>query len=124
MNSKYKVTKFVKGKLENIVDLISIEEPLEISLKFKDKEKWITKSLSITMRTPGHDKDLVRGFLFNEQIIQTIKDIENIESFGDKVGQYKIQNKILVTLNNSKNVNISKIKRDFLTNSSLSLIHI
>ena len=118
MNSKYKITKFSKGKLENIEDLISIEEPLEISLKFKDKEKWITKSLSITMRTPGHDKDLVRGFLFNEQIIQNIKDIDNIESYGDKVGQYNIQNKILVTLNNSQNVNISKIKRDFLTNSS------
>ena len=118
MNSKYKITKFKKGKLENIDDLISIEEPLEISLKFKDKEKWITKSLSITMRTPGHDKDLVRGFLFNEQIIQNIKDIESIESFGEKVGQYKIQNKILVTLNNSKNIDISKIKRDFLTNSS------
>ena len=118
MNSKYKIIKFTKGKLENIEDLISIEEPLEISLKFKDKEKWITKSLSITMRTPGHDEDLVRGFLFNEQIIQNIKDIENIESFGDKVGQYNIQNKILVTLNNSQNVNISKIKRDFLTNSS------
>jgi FdhD protein len=118
MNSKYKITKFTKGKLENIEDLISIEEPLEISLKFKDKEKWITKSLSITMRTPGHDEDLVRGFLFNEQIIQNIKDIENIESFGDKVGQYNIQNKILVTLNNSQNENISKIKREFLTNSS------
>ena len=118
MNSKYKITKFTKGKLENKEDLISIEEPLEISLKFKDKEKWITKSLSITMRTPGHDEDLVRGFLFNEQIIQNIKDIDNIESFGDKVGQYNIQNKILVTLNNSQNVNISKIKRDFLTNSS------
>ena len=118
MNSKYKITKFSKGKLENIEDLISIEEPLEISLKFKDKEKWITKSLSITMRTPGHDEDLVRGFLFNEQIIRNIKDIDNIKSFGDKVGQYNIQNKILVTLNNSQNVNISKIKRDFLTNSS------
>jgi len=118
MNSKYKIIKFTKGKLENIEDLISIEEPLEISLKFKDKEKWITKSLSITMRTPGHDEDLVRGFLFNEQIIQNIKDIDSIESFGDKVGQYNIQNKILVTLNNSQNVNISKIKRDFLTNSS------
>ena len=118
MNSKYKVTKFKKDKLEYLEDLISIEEPLEISLKFKDKEKWITKSLSITMRTPGHDEDLVRGFLFNEQIIQSIKDIENIESFGDKVGQYNIQNKILVTLNNSQNINISKIKRDFLTNSS------
>ena len=118
MNSKYKITKFTNGKLENIEDLISIEEPLEISLKFRDKEKWITKSLSITMRTPGHDEDLVRGFLFNEQIIQNIKDIENIESFGDKVGQYNIQNKILVSLNNSQNVNISKIKKDFLTNSS------
>ncbi len=118
MNSKYKITKFTKDKLENIEDLISIEEPLEISLKFKDKEKWVTKSLSITMRTPGHDEDLVRGFLFNEQIIQNVKDIDNIEIFGDKVGQYNIQNKILITLNNSQNVKISKIKRDFLTNSS------
>ena len=118
MNFKYKVAKFINGKIENIEDLISIEEPLEISLKFKEKEKWIKKSLSITMRTPGHDNDLVIGFLFNEQIIQNIKDIKNIESFGDKVGQYNIQNKILVTLNNSQNVNISKIKRDFLTNSS------
>ena len=118
MNSKYKVTKFIKNKFENIEDLISIEEPLEISLKYREKEEWLTKSLSITMRTPGHDEDLVRGFLFNEQIIQNIKDIKSIESYGEKVGQYKIQNKILVTLNNSKNINISKIKRDFLTNSS------
>ena len=70
------------------------------------------------MRTPGNDKDLVRGFLFNEQIVESIKDIDSIESYGEKVGQYNIQNKILATLNNSKNVNISKIKRDFLTNSS------
>ncbi len=118
MNSKYKVIKFKKNKFENFDDLISIEEPLEISLKYKNQDSWETNSLSITMRTPGHDKDLVRGFLFNEQIIENLKDIENIESFGDKVGQYNIQNKILVTLNNSKNINISKIKKDFLTNSS------
>ena len=118
MNSKYKVIKFKKNKFENVDDLISIEEPLEISLKYKKQDSWETNSLSITMRTPGHDKDLVRGFLFNEQIIENLKDIENIESFGDKVGQYNIQNKILVTLNNSKNINISKIKRDFLSNSS------
>ena len=118
MNSKYKVIKFKKDKFENVDDFISIEEPLEILLKYKNRDTWVTNSLSITMRTPGHDEDLVRGFLFNEQIIQNLKDIENIESFGDKVGQYNIQNKILVTLNNSKNLNISKIKKDFLTNSS------
>ena len=118
MNSKYKVLKFISSKFDNVEDLVSIEEPLEISLKFKENDKWITKNLSITMRTPGNDKDLVRGFLFNEQIVESIKDIDSIESYGEKVGQYNIQNKILATLNNSKNVNISKIKRDFLTNSS------
>jgi FdhD protein len=118
MNSKYKVIKFNNNKYEKIDDLISIEEPLEISLKYQYQNKWVTSSLSITMRTPGHDDDLVRGFLFNEQIIQNLDEIEKIESIGDKVGEYKIQNKILITLNNSKNINISKIKRDFLTNSS------
>jgi FdhD protein len=118
MNSKYKVLKFKSNKFEAVDDLISIEEPLEISIKFKDQDKWVNQILSITMRTPGHDEDLVRGFLFNEQIVQNISHIESIKSFGDKVGQYKIQNKILATLNNSQNVNITKIKRDFLTNSS------
>ena len=118
MNSKYKVLKFNSNKFDNVEDLISIEEPLEISIKFKRDDKWEDQNLSITMRTPGDDKDIVRGFLFNEQIVQNIKDIETIESYGEKVGQYNIQNKILATLNNSKNVNISKIKKDFLTNSS------
>jgi FdhD protein len=118
MNSKYKVLKFKSNQFEKVDDLISIEEPLEISIKFKDQDKWVNQILSITMRTPGHDEDLVRGFLFNEQIVQNISHIESIKSFGDKVGQYKIQNKILATLNNSQNVNITKIKREFLTNSS------
>ena len=118
MNSKYKVLKFKKNKFENTDDLISVEEPLEISLKYKDQNEWLTNSLIITMRTPGQDEDLVRGFLYNEQIIQNLSEIDNIESFGDKVGKYNIQNKILITLNNSKNINISKIKRDFMSNSS------
>ena len=118
MHFKYKVNKFKSDKLEEIDDLISIEEPLEISLKFKDQNKSVTQLLSITMRTPGQDEDLVRGFLYNEQIIKDIKHISSIEKFGEKVGQYDLQNKILVTLNDASNVNITKIKRDFLTNSS------
>ena len=118
MNSKYKVAKFKSNKIENVDDLISIEEPLEISIRYKDQDNWVNQILSITMRTPGDDEDLVRGFLYNEQIIENINHIDTIESFGDKVGQYNIQNKILATLNNSQNVNITKIKRDFLTNSS------
>ena len=118
MNSKYKVLKYSSNNFQDVEDLVSIEEPLEISLKYKEKDNWVEQTLSITMRTPGNDEDLVRGFLFNEQIVKSLNDIDSIESYGDKVGQYKIQNKILATLNNSENVNISKIKRDFLTNSS------
>ena len=118
MSSTYKILKFNSDKFQQVDDLVSIEEPLEISLKFKKQNDWITQNLSITMRTPGNDKDLVRGFLFNEQIVKKIEDINSIESYGDKVGKYNIQNKILATLNNSENVNISKIKRDFLINSS------
>jgi FdhD protein len=118
MHSKYKVNKFKSDTHEEKDDLISIEEPLEISLKFEKENKTITQLLSITMRTPGQDEDLVRGFLYNEQIIKNIKHISSIEKFGEKVGQYNIQNKILVTLNDASNVDITKIKRDFLTNSS------
>ena len=118
MHSKYKVNKFKSDKLEEINDLISIEEPLEISLKYENENKSVTQLLSITMRTPGQDEDLVRGFLYNEQIIKDIKHISSIEKFGEKVGQYDLQNKILVTLNDASNVDITKIKRDFLTNSS------
>ena len=55
MNSNYKVIKFKKDKFEKIDDLISIEEPLEISIKYKDQNEWVTRSVSITMITPCHD---------------------------------------------------------------------
>jgi len=118
MNSKYKIQKYKSNSLNNVEDLISIEEPLEISIKFKTKETWTQNIISITMRTPGNDEDLVRGFLFNEKIIEKNEYIEKIESVGEYVGEYKLQNKIVVTLNNSENIDIDKIKRNFLTNSS------
>ena len=70
------------------------------------------------MRTPGDDEDLVTGFLFNERVIEKISHIENIVASGEPVGKYKLQNKVIITINNSENVDIDKIKRNFLTNSS------
>ena len=104
--------------LNEFDDQISIEEPLEIILKYKDKKTWVEKTISITMRTPGNDEDLIIGFLFNERVIEKINHIENIELTGDPVGQYKLKNKAVATINNSENIDIDKIKRNFLTNSS------
>ena len=118
MNSKYKILKYKSQITNKIEDLISIEEPLEISIRFKNQKKWIENIISITMRTPGNDEDLVRGFLFNERIIEKNEFIEKIEGVGETVGKYNLKNKIIVTLNNSENIDIDKIKRNFLTNSS------
>ena len=54
---------------KEVKDSVSVEEPLEMNLKFKIKGKWKIENLSITMRTPGNDEDLISGFLFNERII-------------------------------------------------------
>ena len=118
MNSKYKVLKYRSNNTNEIDDSISIEEPLEITIKFKNKETWTENTISITMRTPGNDEDLVRGFLFNERIIEKIEYIDKIESVGENVGQYNLKNKIIATINNPENIDIDKIKRNFLTNSS------
>ena len=118
MNSNYKVLKYRSNKTNEIDDSISIEEPLEIIIKYEERGTWIENTISITMRTPGNDEDLVRGFLFNEQIIEKIEYIDKIESSGENVGQYNLKNKIIATINNPENVDIDKIKRNFLTNSS------
>jgi len=118
MDIKYNVTKLRKNKTEEVKDHVSVEEPLEMNLRFKKNSNWLTENLSITMRTPGNDEDLVTGFLFNERIIEDVNQIIKIEKKGDKVGDYNIQNKIEATINNIKNIDIGKLKRNFLTNSS------
>jgi len=121
MDIKYNVTKLKENNTEEIKDSVSVEEPLEMNLKFKTNGNWKVENLSITMRTPGNDEDLIAGFLFNERIVENFSDIEKIEKEGEEVGDYNIQNKITATINNSKNIDIGKLKRNFLTNSSCGI---
>ncbi len=51
-------------------DYVAVEEPLQIRLDDRD--------LVITMRTPGHDRDLAAGFLFTEGLLQQPSQIANI----------------------------------------------
>ena len=118
MDIKYNVTKLINNSSEEVKDFISIEEPLEMNLRFKMNNDWQIENLSITMRTPGNDEDLVTGFLFNERIVENVDQVVKIEKKGDQVGDYNIQNKIEATINNVKNIDIGKLKRNFLTNSS------
>ena len=118
MNSKYKTVKYKKNKHSNIEDLVSIEEPLEMVVRYKKDNDWVDNSISITMRTPKNDEDLIVGVLFCEGIIQKISEVEKVEFLGDKVGKFDLQNKIRATLNNGENLDIKHLRRNFLTNSS------
>lgn len=51
-------------------DTLAVEEPLEIRLG--------GRSLTVTMRTPGNDIDLVHGFLLAEGIIGSVQDVSVI----------------------------------------------
>jgi len=118
MNSKYKTIKYKKNKSTNLEDQVSIEEPLEMVVRYKKNNEWIDNSISITMRTPKNDEDLIVGLLFCEGIIHDISEIKKVELLGDKVGKFDLHNKIRATLNSGENLNIKNLRRNFLTNSS------
>ena len=118
MDIKYKITKLKNNSTEEVNDAVSVEEPLEMNLRYNLENKWQIENITITMRTPGNDEDLITGFLLNERIIENINQIEKIEKKGDKVGDYNINNTVEATISNTNNLDIGKIKRNFITNSS------
>lgn len=61
------------GACEN--DLLAIEDPLEIALDSGGSRRV----LSVTMRTPGDDEDLLHGFLFAEGMIRSASEIARCE---------------------------------------------
>jgi FdhD protein len=118
MNSKYQTIKYKGNKSSAVDDVVSIEEPLEMTVRYKKNAEWLSDSISITMRTPQNDEDLIVGLLFCEGIINKKSEIKKIEFLGDDAGKFKIKNKIQVTLNNGENLDIKHLRRNFLTNSS------
>ena len=118
MDIKYNISKLKNSKIEELKDSVSVEEPLEMRLKYKINNKWEVQNISITMRTPGNDEDLLRGFLYNERIIENMNEIDSIEHQGDISGDYNLQNIIVATINKTDNIEIGKLKRNFVTNSS------
>jgi len=55
-------------------DRLATEEPVEIRLRAAGQ----TRSVAITMRTPGNDFELAAGFLYNEGIIPQLEAIRGI----------------------------------------------
>jgi FdhD protein len=102
-----------RWKAEQIVevtDVVAIEEPLEISLSYWVSDAPIKKNISITMRTPGKDKELAIGFLFTEGILLDMATVDKVEQVSE--------NEICVHVKQNVVLDLSKIERHFYTSSS------
>jgi len=107
-----RIRKICNSEVIDTDDQLAVEEPLELQLICGNADNRVQKSVSVTMRTPGHDKELAAGFLFTEGIIKNIREVKFIKQEGSGI------NKVLVALQDNVNPDIQKSERNFYTTSS------
>ena len=73
-SKRQRVLAVTPSGMRNRQDDLAIEEPLEIRVE--------TRSVSVTMRTPGHDPELAAGFLFTEGFVRQRADILKIKTYS------------------------------------------
>lgn len=113
----HSILKNKNGKFIALTDEIAIEEPLEIQLLFGSANHRQRKSIAVTMRTPGYDFDLAAGFLLTEGIIHSSKAIQKI-AYAHSPDPDHIENRVVVVLQNTVDVDLHQLERHFYTSSS------
>jgi FdhD protein len=90
-------------------DAVAVEEPLEIRVE--------GHSLAVTMRTPGHDRELAAGFLLSEGLIQSAADVFEISTCPSA----SAGNVVDVVLTAPEKLDFAKFTRHVFTSSSCGL---
>lgn len=112
------VNRFEDSKSSTEVDLVAVEEPLEIRLGFGPEGARSQRTISVTMRTPGNDFELATGFLFNEGVIKSYKEIADIHFCQDTGKQEEAENIVRVELEYDVQPELDSVERNFYVNSS------
>jgi FdhD protein len=97
-------------KTERLTDALAREEPLEIRVR--------QRSVAVTMRTPGHDRELVAGFLLSEGLIKETGDIVEI---APCVNSKTPDNVLNVFLSPRVEVDFERLTRHVFATSSCGL---
>lgn len=102
-----------KLKTKKLEDQLITEEPLQIDIVYYDKINKLRKlNLAVTMRTPGNEVQLTKGFLLSEDIISAWEDIEKIE---------EKENQVIVYLQLHVQLDESMFSRNVFSNSSCGI---
>ena len=102
-----RIRRFRDGTFQEETDFVAAEEPLEIRVN--------GQSVAVMMRTPGHDEELVTGFLFTESLIQSAAEIESISHCPD-LDRESAGNILDVTLTSEPD--LTELTRHVFTSSS------
>jgi FdhD protein len=126
--------RFTGLQTSSTVENLTVEEPLEIQLIYGPQRERKTKSISVTMRTPGHDFELAAGFLLTEGVIRDVEDISDMRYVAgkstadidrpaqDSIAPYRpYRNTIAVELDPRISVSLTSLERNFYTTSSCGI---
>jgi FdhD protein len=114
---KVQIQRFTELDSDSREDLLAVEEPLEIRISYSYGNQIGMKSISVTMRTPGNDKDLALGFLFTEGIIDSFDQVKSV-SYSKVDCSNNKENIVVVELNEGVEPNLGTADRNFYTTSS------
>lgn len=93
-----------------VEDHLAVEEPLEIRMG--------GHPFSVTMRTPGHDEDLVAGLLYAEGILQDADGLDVIARYHAADGEADPGNVLNVLLKGDVRVARERLRRSLVASSS------
>lgn len=97
----------VAGTARTVRDVVAVEAPLEIRFR--------GRSVAVTMRTPGHDRELAAGFLLTERILRERKDLVAIRTCRASL---EPDNTVDVFLKAGVEVDFARLTRHFFATSS------
>jgi FdhD protein len=111
-----RVAQYRDGAMRRRKDTLAVEEPLEIRVAWKDGGKKRVEAIAVTMRTPGHDFDLVAGFLHGEGIVSQAGDLTELTYCrGDEQQEYNI---VEARLTPGVEFDLERLRRNVFTSSS------
>jgi FdhD protein len=114
VTSRYRVVRMVDGIATGRPDTLAAEEPLEIRVA--------GRPLTVTMRTPGNDFDLARGFLVSEGVVTAALDVAAIRyCAGATADDGNTYNVVDVRLADGVPLPDVSVERNFYTTSSCGL---
>jgi FdhD protein len=114
VTNRYRVVRMADGVAASRPDTLAAEEPLEIRVA--------GRPLTVTMRTPGDDFDLARGFLVSEGVVSADSDIVAIRyCAGATANGVNTYNVLDVLLDDGVPPPDPSLERNFYTTSSCGL---